>query len=101
MKSISRKLVAGAVLSGVFGLANAAECNDVLDSYGYYSQFGYSEYADEIVQNHPECFPGGGATSNTQIAATAGILSGANSKAVTGRLLSPEGSPIAIASTTA
>jgi hypothetical protein len=98
MKYISRKFVAGVALSGVFGLANASSCEYVLDEYSYYTQFGYSEYADEIVQNHPECFPGGGATSNTQITATAGILSGATSKAVTGRLLSPEGSPTAIAS---
>lgn len=98
MKNISRKLVAGVALSGVFGLANATECDVALDSYSFYIQQGFASNAQEITENHSECFPGGAVASNTAIAATAGIQSGANSKAVTGRLLAPEGSPIAIAS---
>lgn len=98
MKNISMKFVAGAALSGVFGLANADGCSDVLGQYSFYVEQGFSSSAQDITENHAECFPGGSVASNTAIAATAGILSGANSKAVTGRLLSPEGSPIAIAS---
>ena len=97
MKNISRKLVAGLALSGVFGLANATPCDDALSNYSFYIQSGFTSNAEEIAENHSECFPGGPVASNTQIAATAGIQAAANSNAVTGRLLSPAGSPIAIA----
>ena len=97
MKNISTKLVAGVALSGVFGLAHADGCDDVLSSYSFYSQHGLASHAQDITESNSECFPGGAVASNTAIAATAGMQSGANSKAVTGRLLSTEGSPIAIA----
>lgn len=98
MKNISRKLVAGVALSGVFGLANATPCDSALSLYDSAIQSGDTAFADFVFNNHSECFPGGSVASNTEIAATAGIQSSANSNAVTGRLLSPEGSPIAIAS---
>lgn len=98
MKNISRKLVAGLALSGVFGLANATPCDQVLSFYDFYIQSGQTSNAQDVANNHSECFPGGAVASNTEIAATAGIQSGANSNAVTGRLLSPEGGPTAIAS---
>ncbi|NJD35769.1 MAG: autotransporter outer membrane beta-barrel domain-containing protein [Betaproteobacteria bacterium] len=98
MKNISRKLVAGVALAGVFGLANATPCDSALSSYGFYIQIGDSSSAEEIAKNHSECFPGGPVTSNIEIAATAGIQAAANSNAVTGRLLSAAGSPTAIAS---
>ena len=98
MKNISRKLVAGVMLSGVFGLAHATPCDQALSFYDFYIQSGQTSNAQDVFNNHSECFPGGSVASNTEIVATAGIQAGANSNAVTGRLLSPEGSPIAIAS---
>lgn len=98
MKNISRKLVAGVALSAVFGLANATPCGQALQSYNSLIQSGSISSAEEIAENHSECFPGGPVASNTEIAATAGIQAFANSNAVTGRLLSPAGSPTAMAS---
>ena len=100
MKDISRKLVAGVALAGVFGVANATGlgCDDILSNYSFYTQSGMTANAEAQFNNHSECFPGGPVASNTEIAATVGIQSSANSNAVTGRLLSPEGSPTAIAS---
>lgn len=98
MKNISRKFVAGVALSGVFGLANATPCEQALSFYDSFIQSGDTVFAQEIARNHSECFPGGPVASNTEIAATAGMQAGANSNAVSGRLLSAEGSPIAIAS---
>jgi len=98
MKNISRKLVAGVALSGVFGLANATPCDQALSSYAFEIQQGFPASAQVIAENHSECFPGGPVASNTEIVATSGMQAAANSNAVSGRLLSPEGSPIAIAS---
>ena len=97
MKNPFRKLVAGVALSGVFGLANATPCDDALSFYDFYIQSGQTANAADVAKNHSECFPGGAETSNTEIAATAGIQARANSNAVTGRLLSAEGDPTAIA----
>lgn len=84
-------------LSGMFGLANATDCDFALKSYSLSIELGFISSAEEIAKNHSECFPGSPVTSNVEIAATAGIQAAANSNAVTGRLLSPIGSPIAIA----
>jgi hypothetical protein len=93
MKNISRKLLAGVALSGIFGVANATECDQVLQNYDFYIGYGMPTNADALFNNHSECFPGGPVASNIEIVATAGIQAGANSNAVVGRLLSPEGSP--------
>lgn len=89
------KFAAGSLLAGIAGLASATTCDQALSFYESYISSGQTALAEEVATNHPECFAGGGATSNTQLNATIFSQAGAVSRALASRLIAPAGSPLA------
>lgn len=89
------KFVAGGLLAGIASLASASPCDSALSSYESAISVGDTSQAEEIASNHPECFAGGAATSNTQLNATLFSQAGAISRALASRLIAPAGSPLA------
>lgn len=65
-------LVAG--LATAVGSAWATPCDSALSSYEFYVSTADKSNASAIVSNHPECFPGGPASSGVQISNTSFLL---------------------------
>lgn len=88
-----KRLGFGFILAGVSASVYATPCDTV---FSLFSSCGGDPVCEaSYVSNHPECFGGGGSTSNTQITATAFSQASAVSRAIAARLVTPSGGPVA------
>lgn len=96
--NLVKKMAGAGLLVAASSAALASPCQSVLSSYSYYMDFGYTSSAAEIAENHPECFAGGGASSNVTLNATAFTQVGAISRIVSSRFANTSAGPAPLAS---
>ncbi|MBS1198962.1 MAG: hypothetical protein H6R18_2747 [Proteobacteria bacterium] len=92
-----KKMTGVAVLAAVSSVA-FADCSSPLSSYAWYMANGDQASANQIAQNHPECFAGGAATSNASINATAFSQVSAISSVISARFSNVAAGPSGLAS---